>query len=167
MCFPIPCLEVSKSSASVNDDITLVLLHIALSYRPLSITFRFYLDIDSSVALTSSRQLFRSFFLIFFPLFILPTLFPSNKPATSSHVLCDVQRTHSTFRVWGILPLCKDNLCYYADRAWWIVFYSSGICCIISPSNSLPFACLLRLIPSDPHVPHCLKKNAVCCSCAC
>lgn len=44
----------------------------------------------------------------------------------------------------------------------------SGICCITSPCSSFPFACLLRLMPSLPHVPHCLKKNAAhCCSTCC
>lgn len=41
----------------------------------------------------------------------------------------------------------------------------SGICCITSPSRSFPLACLFRLIPSLPQVPHCLKKKAEpCCS---
>ena len=39
----------------------------------------------------------------------------------------------------------------------------SGICCITSPKSSLPLACLLRLTPSLPQVPHCLKKKAAPC----
>ena len=76
--FPSAAVDHTRLSVNgiVNDDITLVLLLIALSYRPLSITFRFYLDIDSSVALTSSRQLFRSFFLILFSFFYLSHSMP-------------------------------------------------------------------------------------------
>lgn len=36
----------------------------------------------------------------------------------------------------------------------------SGICCTTSPPSTLPLACLLRLMPSLPQVPHCLKKKA-------
>ena len=41
-----------------------------------------------------------------------------------------------------------------------------GICWTTLPSRSLPLACLERLTPSAPYVPHCLKKKAVCCDCA-
>ena len=37
---------------------------------------------------------------------------------------------------------------------------NSGICCTTLPSSILPLACLLRLMPSLPQVPHCLKKKA-------
>lgn len=41
----------------------------------------------------------------------------SNKPVTYSRVLYDVPRTRSNVRVADILPLCKGNQYYYADRA--------------------------------------------------
>jgi len=40
----------------------------------------------------------------------------SNKPVTSSHVLCDAQRRHSICRDADILPLCKGNQYYYVDK---------------------------------------------------
>jgi hypothetical protein len=46
----------------------------------------------------------------------------SNKPVISSCVLCDVQRTRSTFRVADIPLSCKGNLCDYVDRAWYMCF---------------------------------------------
>ena len=42
-----------------------------------------------------------------------------------------------------------------------------GICCIISPCSIFPFACLFLLMPSLPHVPHCLKKKAEPCDSTC
>lgn len=47
-----------------------------------------------------------------------PTQFPVNTPATWFHALCGVLRKHNNVRAADILPLCKDNLCYYTDRAW-------------------------------------------------
>ena len=41
----------------------------------------------------------------------------SNKPVISSRVLCDVQRTRSTFRAADSLS-DKGMICYYVDRAW-------------------------------------------------
>ena len=39
----------------------------------------------------------------------------SNKPVISSRVLCDVQRTRSTFRAADNSPYYRDILCYYVD----------------------------------------------------
>lgn len=40
----------------------------------------------------------------------------SNKPVISSRVLCDVQRTRSTFRAADSLLSCKDSRYCYVDK---------------------------------------------------
>ena len=55
--------------------------------------------------------------------FTSPTLSPLSKPVTSSHVLCDAQRTRNTFRDGDRLLLCKDNLCCYVSKAWWVIWF--------------------------------------------
>ena len=47
----------------------------------------------------------------------------SNKPVTYSRVLCDVQRTRSTFRAADSLLSCRDNLWSYVDRAWRVIWF--------------------------------------------
>ena len=42
-----------------------------------------------------------------------------------------------------------------------------GISSQTFPWNSRPFAFLLRFLPSEPHVPHCLKKKATLCASHC
>lgn len=37
--------------------------------------------------------------------------------------------------------------------------FHPGISCTTLPPSSMPLACLLRLMPSWPQVPHCLKKK--------
>ena len=67
----------------------------------------------------------------------------SNKPVISSRVLCDVQRTRSTFRAVDRLLLCKDNLCYYMDRAWRLFFLfvviANGIGIVVGDREHLRF----------------------------
>ena len=47
----------------------------------------------------------------------------SNKTVTYSRVLCDVQRTRSTFRAADILPSYKGSRwSYTGNGSWWLGF---------------------------------------------
>ena len=67
----------------------------------------------------------------------------SNKPVTFFRVLCDVQRIRSTFHDVDRLLLCKDNLCYYMDRAWRLFFLfvviANGIGIVVGDREHLRF----------------------------
>lgn len=48
---------------------------------------------------------------------MIARLFHASRRGVWFRVLYDVLRTRSTFRAADILPLCKGNQYYYADRA--------------------------------------------------
>ena len=55
-------------------------------------------------------------------LLTFPIQFPASRRGVWFRVLCDVLRTHNTFRDEDRLPLCKDNRYRYAGNgAWWLV----------------------------------------------
>ena len=49
--------------------------------------------------------------------YILSQSIPVSMPGVWFRVLCGVRRTRSTCRAADIPLLCRDNLCYYVDRA--------------------------------------------------
>ena len=54
-------------------------------------------------------------------LLTFPIQFPASRRGVWFRVLCGGRRTHSTFRAADNSPLRKGNLCYYVDRAWFII----------------------------------------------
>ena len=52
--------------------------------------------------------------------------FPASRRGVWFRMLCDVQRTHNTFRDVDSLS-DKGNLCDYVDRAWGLFYISNQL----------------------------------------
>lgn len=93
--------EIPNGCLSAADDLIVISFLFAIFYNSLFLLFSIHSRDHLATILNVTDGCFYNS--------TSPTLSPSNMPVVSSHVLCDAQRTHSTFRDGDSLLSCKDN----------------------------------------------------------